>query len=505
VTEKAPQVSTICAECGSALEFPLGTVQVQCKHCQAGMAVDAGQRLLRLACPRCGGNFYYLDGALCGHCPFCDASLLALTRDRLLRYLVRPAVPAPEEGARLLQLPFWHVSGLVYGWDIGKKVEIVDPGGEVQQGQSAEDAVAMATPERRDSGPQRVFRGRVAVLSLADPATLAHGVTALGVRGAVFPMEPFSADAETIGEIVPPALLPQQARAHLEGRALDLAHGGLTHLDLQRADLVAEALSLFYYPYWVLEGAERKVWDAVSGQPERLSKPAPAPAPTSAGSAAFDELRILELSCQKCGHALLPGNNARVLPCPGCGLHWEVAGDGLQYIPAKTARALKSAGPRRLWLPFWRVEVKLGFDGKQASHVRDLREVLGLHSPPGPLPAADPDSPLAYYVPAFGALRAPRLDVAAREMTRLQPLLDEEPRGAGEVYNCFLSAEDARRLGYATLLQFLPPVARRLRSLRVSPGEIALWYVPFADEGRELENLITGHRYDRAIFRGVRH
>jgi hypothetical protein len=501
---KAPLVTTICAECGASIEFPLGTMQVQCGTCHAGMVVDAGQRLLRLACPRCGGNFYYLDGALCGRCPFCEASLLALTRDRLLRYLVRPAVPAPEASARLLQLPFWHISGLVYGWDVGKKVEIVDHGGEVQQGQNAEDAAVAAMPERRDSGPQRVFRGRVAQLSLADPATLAHGVTALGVRGSVFPIEPFSADAETIGEIVPPALAAPQARSHLEGRALELAHGGLTHLDLQRADLVAESLSLFYYPYWVLEGAERKVWDAVSGQPERLSKAAPPPA--SAGTSAFDELRILELSCEKCGQALLAGNNARVLPCPGCGLHWEVAGDGLQYIPAKTARALKSSvGPKRLWLPFWRVEVQLGFDGRQASRARDLREVLALHSPPGSLPTADPDSPLGYYVPAFGALRAPRMDVAARDMTRLQPLLDEEPRGAGEVFNCFLSADDARRLGYATLLQFLPPVARRLRSLRVSTGDVSLWYVPFADEGRELENLVTGHRYDRAIFRGVRH
>jgi len=517
---KPPLIASICSECGGAVEFPLGALQVRCPTCEAGMAIDAGQRLLRLDCPRCRGNFYYLDGALCGRCPFCDASLLALTHDRLLRYLVRPVAPSPAEGAELLLLPFWHLSGLVYGFDLGKRVEIVDEPRDVyaEQGRGSGEGEIVMRSERRDSGPQRVFRGRVVAQSLPDAATLALGVVSLGVRGSVFPLEPFSADADTIGHTVPPALAPALAREKLECRALDLARGDLTHIELQRAELVAETLSLFYYPYWLLEGGERRIWDAVSGQPERITPPREAP--PLGGSVSFDELRILELACSSCGGALVAGNNAKVLPCSGCGLHWEVSAQGLRPFTAHAARPLRppdspvrppdtpggALGPRKtVWLPFWRVEVSLRYEGREASRIADLRQVLGLHVPPGELPVADPGSPLCYYVPAYGALKAPRMDVAARDLTRRQPLLEAADRGPGELYTCFLGADDARRLGYATFLQLLPPVARRLQSLRLSTGAVSLWYLPFAQGDRELENLLTGQPYDRAIFRGVRH
>ena len=52
------------------------------------MAVGEGVGLVRLDCPVCAGNFYYIDGAMAGSCPYCEAPLIALTRHRLLRFLI---------------------------------------------------------------------------------------------------------------------------------------------------------------------------------------------------------------------------------------------------------------------------------------------------------------------------------------------------------------------------------------------------------------------------------
>jgi len=265
-------------------------------------------------------------------------------------------------------------------------------------------------------------------------------------------------------------------------------------------------MSLLYYPFWIREGAEPAVWDGVTGDPETLGTPGELPAAMPTG--AFDQLRVLELTCQACGAGLPEGNNSVVLPCTGCGAFWLVTRDGLQRFSAGYARPAVPTLPadRLFWLPFWRLPVSLRYAGKPAGRVRDIRDVLGVLQPPGQLPAEPADGPLTYFVPAYGALQAPRVDHAARDMTRLQPLLQQGEQGRGELFHCFFGPEDARALAYVTWILILPgTVPHRLRSLRIQPGDPALWYVPFRDHGRELVNLLTGLRYDRATFRGVRH
>jgi hypothetical protein len=103
-------------------------------------------------------------------------------------------------------------------------------------------------------------------------------------------------------------------------------------------------------------------------------------------------------------------------------------------------------------------------------------------------------------------MRAPRLDFAARDMTRLQPLVEPGGYATGETFHCFFGPDDAERLGYVVMLQIIPgSIVKRAASLRVRAGQVSLWYVPFADQGRELQNLLTGALYDRDAFRGVGH
>jgi DNA-directed RNA polymerase subunit RPC12/RpoP len=511
-SQAVPLVASVCSECGAEVEFELGALQVRCDHCGAGMAIDRGLRLIRLDCPRCRGNFYYIDGGLCGQCPYCDTPLLALTRERLLRYLVRPgadAPPAEAAGAERLLLPFWHLSGLIYGWDVGAKiVEETDP---APSSGDDRELQGVRTTTRRDSGPMKVFRGRVTDLSFPDPATSALGVTSLRWRGSVFPLEPFSAAAESLGRVVPPSLEPAEVREQMRGRSARLAEAGagLTRIDCQRHELVADTLSLFYYPFWVRSGERVEVWDGVNGEREPLATPGQPPAHGT--SAAFDELTIIELTCGGCDAPLPVANRAHVIPCRRCGRFWAVYERGLRPFTAHFAALARPPDPTLplRWLPFYRVEAVVRYDGREARTSGALRDLLGITAPPlgsEAIVREPADSPLVYYVPAYGALRAPRLDFAARDLTRAQPRLESGAGEGGELWGCFFSPDDATRLGYVTFIPLLPgTVVKRLRSLRITTGATSLWYLPFVERGRELECALIGTRYEAASFRGVRH
>ncbi len=512
--EAAEKVSGICSECGADLVFPVGAMQVRCGHCDAGLVVEQGQRLVRLNCPVCAGNFYYLDGAMAGRCPYCEASLLALSRHRLLRYVIRPADDGPPpgaEGAELVLLPFWHLTGLLMGWDVGRQVSrTIEHDPYAYSDSPADTGEPMPVTTRTDSGPMRGFRGRVVDLNLPDHAARALGITSLRLRAAVFPLEPFAAEHEDLGRVCPPLMPLKDVRDQLRERAINLGDptDGMTQLDAQRLDLVCQEMALYYYPFWLLSGGDKpKLWDGVTGQAEALGSAVTAPDGEGATPGAFDQLMVLELRCDKCGEPLTPGNHSMVIPCSGCGAFWEVTRDGLSPMDAHFARPPGGEAPQGIiWLPFWRVPVRARYGGKLAHRVVDLRNVLGVMRPQADYPRAAPDSQLSYYVSAYGSLRAPRVDHAARDMTMAQPLLKRGAPSPGEKFHCFFSAEDARRLGYVTLLRVITgTVPHRIRSMRVETRAPQLWYIPFQDRGRELVNLLTGRRYDRAAFRGLGH
>ena len=512
--EAAEKISGICSECGADLVFPVGAMQVRCGHCDAGLVVEKGQRLVRLNCPVCAGNFYYLDGAMAGHCPYCEASLLALSRHRLLRYVIRPADGGPPpgaEGAELVLVPFWHLTGLLLGWDVGRQVTRTqdhDPYAYTEQ--PNDPNAALPTTTRTDSGPLRSFRARVVDLNLPDHSARALGITSLRLRAAIFPLEPFSAEHESLGRVCPPLMPLRDARDHLQERAIRLGDptDGMTQLDAQRLDLVCQEMALYYYPFWLRSGGDKpRLWDGVSGQPEALGSAVTAPEGEGALEGAFDQLKVLELRCEACGEPLTPGNHSMVIPCTACGAFWEVTREGLSPKEAHFARAPGGGVPEGIvWLPFWCVPVRARYGGKLAHRVADLRNVLGVMRPIADYPRAAPDDQLCYYVAAYGSLMAPRVDHAARDLTMAQPLLKHGAPGPGEQFHCFFSAEDARRLGYVTLLRVITgTVPHRIRSMRLETRGAKLWYIPFQSKGRELTNLLTGRRYDRDAFRGLGH
>lgn len=498
------KVSSICAECGAPVAFVAGAPQVRCDYCGAGLAISGDTVLVRLSCPSCHGNFCYLDGAMAGQCPYCDTPLLALTRHRLLRFVTPPKQGPGPPGAELCLLPFWRLSGVLFGWDIGQSRKVVkgDPRGQTERG----DTTAGAGIVSKD--PKKVFRGRVVERWLPDPITLSHGVTSLRLRAAVHPLESFEQHHEGLGRLHRPTLDVEAAEEGLYALAMGIGSGtdGLT-LSCQRADIVAESISLLYYPFWVREqGGALEVWDAVSGDAEPVGRRQPAPEPRP--SAVFDDLKLVEARCGSCGEPLTPANHGVVFPCHACDTFWVAEKEGLEPFSAGYARPLGAVDSTQkiIWLPFWQVQVGLQYRGDPARTVGDMQAVLGIHGHRDAERSSHSDAPLSYYTPAYGAMRGPRIDYAARDMTLWQPRLDAGEFAKGEVFHCFYGPDDARRLAYVAWLQILPGcVARWLKSLRVDPEQVQLWYVPFVDRGRELTNLLTGISYDRSAFRGVGH
>jgi predicted RNA-binding Zn-ribbon protein involved in translation (DUF1610 family) len=495
-------VSSICPECGADIQSPLGQGQITCNYCNAGLAISDGL-LVRLACPSCGGNFYYIDGSMCGSCPFCEAALLALTRHRVLRFVIRPQAEAPVSGASLRLLPFWRLTAMSMGWDFGTKSKI-----EVESGpRYGEDPnSSMPSVTRSDSGPQKNFRGRVVDVSLPDSATAALGVSSLRLRAAVFPVEAFSAEHEALGTIAPVILDVDSARERLLARALSWGSSidGLK-LECQRIDLIGSSLALLYYPFWFAGAGDAiQAWDAVNGEPEPLVSSS-TPETASPQGAVFDDLRVIELKCGECGSPLPEGNRAVIFPCQKCGHFWVCEKEGLTPFRALYARP-QIQQQRMFWLPFWQTEVTIRWRGQRASTISDLRRVLHVMQPRVDGPQPPDDAQLVYYAPAFGALRMPRLDFASRDLTRLQPQLQPGPVGEGELYHCFFGPEDAQALAHVVWLQLLTGAAARIvRTLRVETGATTLWYLPFGDQGREVVNLVSGVRYDRSAFLGVKH
>lgn len=217
---------------------------------------------------------------------------------------------------------------------------------------------------------------------------------------------------------------------------------------------------------------------------------------------------MVELRCQRCGERLTVGSHGVVFPCHPCDTFWVAEREGLEPFSAAYAKpqVANEGDHPLLWLPFWRAQAKVSYFGQQATQVLHARTLLNVMRPPGDMPSAANDAPLCYFVPAYGAKRAPRLDFAARDLNRLQPKLEGGSYSAGSTFSCFFGPEDALKLAYVVWLQILPgAVPKRLASLRVETGLVELWYVPFADRGREVTNLLTGMRYDRAVFRGVGH
>ena len=337
---------------------------------------------------------------------------------------------------------------------------------------------------------------------------MTFGITSLRHRTSIFPLEPFANEHESIGEFVPIAQAHISAKERLLDRAMGLSVPTgveLTQIECRRFDVLAGSLSLYYYPFWIQRKPDEsyEIYDAVSGLPEKLGLPEKNPVhqePTI-----FDQLQVIELKCNNCHEPLPSGNHSVVLPCKNCGAFWQVTSKGLESFKAYYT-APQIPYKNLAWLPFWQIEVALSYASKVASKVKDLVEVLGVLRPPGNTPMADPNDPLTFYVPAYGSMRVPRLDHAARDLTRVQPLLKQAPTGQGELFNCFYTAEDAAKLSYASWIQILPgTVLYRLRSLRTQTNNATLWYLPFDRKSRELISLVTGISYEKSSFRGVCH
>ena len=176
-------------------------------------------------------------------------------------------------------------------------------------------------------------------------------------------------------------------------------------------------------------------------------------------------VELVLLKCLKCGTHVRANDDEVAWLCQTCGQGLLLTADGLAPLMVSWALAGPAGGGAR-WLPFW------VFDGSVAF---GRRETYGGTTQPDPLW----NEQRRFFVPAFPAPLEP-LEALGAHLTRRPPVLAPGP-SMGELQNCTLLPEDARRVAEFVVLSIEAARKDKLRSLqfRLDLSAPQLWLLPF--------------------------
>jgi predicted RNA-binding Zn-ribbon protein involved in translation (DUF1610 family) len=435
---------------------------------------------MAIDCPSCGGAVLGIDGDDTARCAYCHRGLILLRRRRIARFYY-PALPADRMAAagplELWYAPYYRLRALELRWTVG--LETSRPMRRIRLDPQEDHRVGEAElPERN---LVKRFHGRVVNLALADQQTRALNLPPLGVKPWLLPLTWLG----SAGVGSPAVRFVRRGsswpavEAELRARALGRTDGGAGFEPAwSDSRLVRPRLDLIYAPYY--RSADGSLYDGTSGLPVGHLRVAPPDQSPDAADADLSVGSIEVAACPSCRADLAAARFAAAARCPACGRVWELTDEGLRPALARFARG--AAAEQRLYLPFWRFGMRW-------------------RAPP---PLRVPDRIQTVHVPGYGAYRAPRLDVIARDLNRLQPRWVEEPRPEGQLGACFVGAQEAHDLAFAHAFGSVRVPAPRalpaLSDLRLELDPPELWLLPFRRLGRELHGLAHGGRYARAML-----
>ncbi len=484
------------------------------------------------SCPRCGAPLDFAEGSNAVRCTHCTSTLLVTGRGRVLSYVVRPRVSAPEaaklaafarsaalpltrnrvRGPRLVFVPYYRLCAEEVRWRRERAERRPEPA-DASSGDLGEQLMRIV------GGRERA--GDEYALSLASRAIersfLARDVGglaswSLGVRSGVLPLELLDRDAlEAQGTVLRPTLSADAALAR--------AFEGSDQSDSVHREVLRQLLSLVYFPLWTIPsgGVSQRVivLDGITGSVvARDADPAPLASDTSDGTgdaAPVDRvLGFRPLCCPNCGWDLPVRPADVVFHCTQCERTWELAGEELAPV-ANDVVALARAADRR------GVPAASGagaFDGVagDVSHLPIWR-VDGAVSVEG----ATPRMPLAVplLAPAFRwrALKnlcdlgarltrsaAAQQTEVAREPHELEPIKDMPLVG------CSLDRSEALTMARLVVLHMLlddPNVRDTAMRRKVVPqvaierAQTRLVWLPFAGDAYSVRDPLTGYALPR--------
>ena len=457
-------------------------------------------------CPRCAAPLDFAEGSNAVRCAHCGTVLLVTGRRRVLRWAVRPRVPAAEarklasfasggavaRGApRLVFVPYYRLTAEELFWQRERVVRApraADP--EQPLDESGRLVRAIGGGRGADGEVEIRLASRAIERSfLACPEIAGLATWSLGVRTGVLRLELF--ERETLardGVVVEPTVAADAALA----RALaPQVPGDTVHRDVLRV-----VQSLVWFPLWTVPTAPRRVavLDAVTGS--MVARDADAAdletlvAGSGAASAVQHVVGFRPLCCPNCGWDFAVRAADVVFHCGSCERTWELRGEDLESIAsdvvAPTAADASDTLPR---LPVWEVR------GSLRATARDR----------APSPRAT--LPERVFAPAFAWRKLGHLcDLGAR-LARGAPAAPElEPAKDVPLAGCTLDREDAlvfaRMVALALLLddanvRFAIARGRPAPEIAIDGAATRLVWLPFAGDAYSVRDPFTGYALPR--------
>jgi hypothetical protein len=501
-------------------------------------AEPPGPLAILLACPKCGAPFAVDDEMVSLGCTHCGSLLVLAASDRDEIYIADGQIPGAEDlremvltyrvlaqraeiiarwqnsdgeppsemliqnrlaayardlrvalkvlDAFRLQVPYWHITGLLVQSVLGRFGE----GAKMVRvrGFGVEHTVPAYDTDRanfRDRG-LRLARACVRPLTLRRVAE-------------------------------EKAFLPWQSVPEQSHREIDRWKGQDLEPGLEAVTRSARFLALprivVYRPYWVARlltdrGLEWVLADSgfrtIAGYPDeaeaRTLLAQAVPDPLRSGEESFRRVAVSASRCPDCGHEARLPKDAHVSVCANCHLGLEPTPAGLRNVSYDHVRI----GQVRLdgdYLPFWRYDFVLRVGSEEAARMEDLQRFLF----PQGLPATAALAGDHLWVPAFRLLGTAAGDERFKgllEWAHAAPLAVEEGKlplgGTCVPWAATVSESEARalapvvlmgahgRAGAARLNTLI--VKRKIDAATLDLSKPRLVFVPF---GRDADALVT--------------
>jgi DNA-directed RNA polymerase subunit RPC12/RpoP len=480
-----------CPKCGGPFAVDDETRAVQCGHCGSLLMLETPQR----------DELYVLEGQVGGAAELVEIlveyRVRAQRAEIIHRYRNSDGEPPPEAfiqarlrayeqklrgvvrllEARVLQVPYWHITGAVVQGMLGR----------VQQDVKATRVRAWAVEHTVPGYDPRRANLRDRGLRLDPSRALPLTVAQVAARG----------------QFVPRVAVPEQRYRELEkwlGQRLDPEIEPIT---TDGRFLFARRI-LVYRPYWLGhlvtdKGPEWILFDGsfrtiagYPGEPEVRALRALRDAdPLAAGAEAYRRVLIVAPRCPECGHERLFDRRAVIEICLNCHRALRLATPRLA-VAGYAHAADDTSDLDAEYLPFWRfaLHVRLA-DGREAASVESWLRQLVPHTPPGSGPAAP-----HLFVPAFRLLGTEVGDRAFKDLSAWIHFAGIEARdskvplgGRPGFRSVSLTEDEASQLAPFVLLGLVGrPLANRLNALLVRKGlrdaqivtrEPTLLYLPF--------------------------
>jgi hypothetical protein len=468
---------------------------------------------IKVDCPQCGGDIVFDEEIEVVRCPYCSSTNQIAGKSGLLRFMFPPRwtetkcrhristlfsskelLRLKKKGLFLVYAPYWRITGMVFHWLLGKKYITSKMGNS-----SWDDA--------------KEFKTRLFDFSFPAYREPDLDLLSLGVRTSAIPLQLFHHSRLSGTEIVLPAEISLQEAMEHSNSFLNYGFSDRSfRVEFKDTQLVGEAYSLVYFPFWVLEveAKDRSGLLIIDGVANRIRKTVwdqdvasffQEHTPSEA-TANFGDLHLISFTCPVCGWDLPFAPNSKTHICPTCTRAWDEQNGSYKELDYQLIAVQGKFEHAIRYMPFWDLEAKIHTTDKVLKTRSDLRRLLpNLQAGRG---GGNGSDPIRFLIPAFKVRDIKSLSKLAtlfclnppEQKFRAKELLEKE-----KFEGVYLADEEAKEMARVVLISMVPRYHRRARKLlkdaKLEADMPRLIYYPFYRKGIYFREINSNHPIQR--------